>query len=182
MFWSGTGLLSIRAWIFFYCSVNLQRVTNVMMKIWVPEPRNTDNSMPFLEAWRRLREQASSQIPPGHPPGKDGVEKRGLTIAGANGIPFRRGLGSTAQLQLTEIKGKTPAAAQTNDTLCHSCSVLNEYDVWGRGRGHMVKHRKERTRKSNRCVYHAWPCLTSNPGWEGPNIRFIKRSEWEEFI
>lgn len=52
-----------------------------------------------------------------------------LTIAGANGTPFRRGFGSTAQLQLTEIKGKTPAAAQTNDTLCHSCSVLNEYDV-----------------------------------------------------
>lgn len=24
------------------------KVTNVMMKIWVPEPRNTDRSMPFL--------------------------------------------------------------------------------------------------------------------------------------
>lgn len=29
-------------------SKDLQRVTKVMMKIWVPEPRKTDNSIPFL--------------------------------------------------------------------------------------------------------------------------------------
>jgi len=59
-----------------------------------------------------------------------------LTIAGANGTQFRRGFWSTAQLRLSEIKEKSPVAALTNDTLCHSRSVLNESDLCGGRRGH----------------------------------------------
>lgn len=75
-----------------------------------------------------------------------------LIIAGANGTPFRRGFGSTSQLQLTEIKGKTPAAAQTNDTLCHSQSVLNESDLSGRGRGHGETGKREHVKATDVCI------------------------------